>query len=205
VAATQTEYLSMHPEPEFAAAAVSAATDTDQALFKRRLDLRVMGVQRFDPAELPPDPVASNRYRSAPRIPMKLLVFDRRIALFPVDPRDHARGYLEVGQQPVVESLVELFERNWHAAADDIGAAVPTIRLTTREQALLSLLVAGHTDASAAGHLQISERTVTSIMRSLMDRIQVDNRFQLGVALGAMRVIQPPGSTDPNTETEDTP
>lgn len=49
---------------------------------------------------------------------------------------------------------------------------------------LIHLLLAGHTDASAAGRLGISSRTVTNILRSLMDRLGVDNRFQLGVALG---------------------
>ncbi|POX64485.1 hypothetical protein C3492_05480 [Streptomyces sp. Ru62] len=56
--------------------------------------------------------------------------------------------------------------------------------LDERQRMLIHLLLAGHTDASAAGRLGISSRTVTNILRSLMDRLGVDNRFQLGVALG---------------------
>ncbi|NJQ01860.1 helix-turn-helix transcriptional regulator [Streptomyces sp. PLAI1-29] len=61
--------------------------------------------------------------------------------------------------------------------------------LDERQRKLVALLLAGHTDASAAGRLGVSPRTVTNILRSLMDRLGVDNRFQLGVALGSrMRV-----------------
>ena len=71
---------------------------------------------------------------------------------------------------------------------------MPDLSLTPRERALIGLLVTGHTDAMAARELHISERSVTSIMRSLMDRVGVSNRFQLGVALGTLRVAPaPPG------------
>ncbi|MFJ3446401.1 helix-turn-helix transcriptional regulator [Streptomyces sp. NPDC086081] len=69
--------------------------------------------------------------------------------------------------------------------------------LDERQRKLVALLLAGHTDASAAGRLGISPRTVTNILRALMDRWGVDNRFQLGVALGSRmrapdRPIHPP-------------
>jgi DNA-binding NarL/FixJ family response regulator len=40
--------------------------------------------------------------------------------------------------------------------------------------------------------MRISERSVSSIMRSLMDRAGVDNRFQLGLVLGEARAASPP-------------
>ena len=45
---------------------------------------------------------------------------------------------------------------------------------------------------SAAEHLHISPRSVTNILRSLMDRLGVENRFQLGLALGFLRKAQVP-------------
>jgi DNA-binding CsgD family transcriptional regulator len=56
--------------------------------------------------------------------------------------------------------------------------------LDVRERALVALLVAGCTDASAGRRLQVSRRTVSNMLRSLMDRFGVTNRFQLGLALG---------------------
>ncbi len=57
--------------------------------------------------------------------------------------------------------------------------------LSDRERRLVELLAEGHTDATAAVALHVSERTVSTSIRSLMDRFEVDNRFQLGLALGA--------------------
>ncbi|MFD8418534.1 helix-turn-helix transcriptional regulator [Streptomyces sp. NPDC059466] len=65
---------------------------------------------------------------------------------------------------------------------DRLAAVMP---LDERQRKLIALLLAGHTDASAASRLDVSPRTVTNILRSLMDRLGVDNRFQLGVALGS--------------------
>jgi DNA-binding CsgD family transcriptional regulator len=76
---------------------------------------------------------------------------------------------------------------------------VPKITLSARERELISLLAQGHTDASAAEILQISPRSVTNILRSLMDRLGVENRFQLGLALGFLRKAQAPA---PNQQKE---
>jgi len=57
---------------------------------------------------------------------------------------------------------------------------------TAREKALVELLAAGHTDASAARRLGVSPRTVSYTLQSLMDRLAVENRFQLGLALGTL-------------------
>ena len=64
---------------------------------------------------------------------------------------------------------------------------MPKITLTPRERELIALLAEGHTDLTAARHLAISPRSVTNILRSLMDRLGVENRFQLGLALGFLR------------------
>ena len=73
---------------------------------------------------------------------------------------------------------------------------MPKITLTTRERELISLLAEGHTDVSAAEHLDISPRSVTNILRSLMDRLGVENRFQLGLALGFLRKAHVPAGSE---------
>jgi DNA-binding NarL/FixJ family response regulator len=62
---------------------------------------------------------------------------------------------------------------------------------TAREKALVELLAAGHTDASAARRLGLSPRTVSYTVQSLMDRLNVENRFQLGLAIGLLGVDRP--------------
>jgi DNA-binding NarL/FixJ family response regulator len=69
----------------------------------------------------------------------------------------------------------------------------------SREDALFRLLAQGHTDASAAVELGLSQRTVSTLVRGLMDRFAVENRFQLGLAIGihlAARSGSPHGTDD---------
>jgi len=76
---------------------------------------------------------------------------------------------------------------------------LPKITLSDRERELVALLAQGHTDVSAAEQLGISARSVTNILRSLMDRLGVENRFQLGLALGFLRKanVPPPAPSLP--------
>ena len=74
---------------------------------------------------------------------------------------------------------------------------LPKITLSERERELIALLSQGHTDVAAAERLGISPRSVTNILRSLMDRLGVENRFQLGLALGFLRTQAPSGRVPP--------
>lgn len=83
--------------------------------------------------------------------------------------------------------------QRWADATDPRPNGGPEVVLTPREKAIVTLLAKGHTDISAAKQLGISTRSVTYALRSLMDRLRVENRFQLGLALGAMHAATPPG------------
>jgi DNA-binding CsgD family transcriptional regulator len=125
------------------------------------------------------------------------------VAFFPADPSDLERGYLEISQPGVVRALVMLFEQHWANAINPRERGMEDIVLDDRELELIMLLADGHTDVSAAAQLRISARSVTNIMRGVMDRLGVDNRFQLGLALGAARVAHPAiRSTDTPSTTE---
>ncbi|MEH1127153.1 helix-turn-helix transcriptional regulator [Micromonospora sp. CPCC 206061] len=199
---TRDEHLAMNPEPAFEQGAVRAAAPLDRNLLARGVRMRVLGVHSPEvdplashgrsPADQRPD------YRQAITVSMKLIVVDRKVALFPVDPHDYDRGYLEVAQAPVVAALVALFERQWRSAWDPREEPLTEITLTAREQALISLLAQGHTDVTAARELGISARSVSNILRQLMDRLRVENRFQLGLALGVLHTVPPPWRAAPS-------
>jgi DNA-binding CsgD family transcriptional regulator len=196
-AVERTERLAMNTERVFDPVAVRAGARMDRALLDRGVRVRVLGLhpagQRplYRAPDEPEDPRWS--YREAASVPLKLLIVDRSVALFPVDPGNHERGYLEIARPSVVQALTDLFDRHWAQARDPREDDMPHIRLTARERTLIHLLAQGHTDATAARELQISPRSVTNILRALMDQLGVENRFQLGLALGALRVVEPPG------------
>ena len=92
---------------------------------------------------------------------------------------------IEVRAAAAVDALVELFLRRWDEAGAAHRGAARTMKLTSREQAIVTLLANGHTDASASAQLGLSVRTIAYTLRGLMDRYGVQNRFQLGLLLGA--------------------
>jgi len=184
------EHLAINTEQSFDQASARAGAPLGQQLVDRGVRVRTMGLPPADQdlhvdAALFDQPFFS--YREAPTMPMKLLVIDRRVALFPADPADLERGYLEISQPGVVRGLVLLFEQHWANATDPREHGVPDIVLSDRERELIALLARGHTDVSAAAKMHISARLITKMMRALMDRAGVDNRFQLGLVLGAAR------------------
>ena len=88
-----------------------------------------------------------------------------------------------------------------HPQANRLRAPA-VLDLDDRQRKLISLLYAGHTDTSAAHRLGVSPRTVTNILRALMDRLGVDNRFQLGMVLGS-RLRVPDRSGTPQQPSAD--
>ena len=167
----------------------------DPSRFRADLSLRVLGQPPSDGDTISPERglnLPGYSFRETPDTPLKLFVCDRRTAFFPADPADLNRGYFEITHPAVVRTLVDVFEARWAAARDPAATGVPLITLSTREHELVGLLALGHTDVTAAQALRISARSVTNTLRALMDRLGVDNRFQLGLALGALDVTLPP-------------
>jgi DNA-binding CsgD family transcriptional regulator len=181
------EHLTINNEPVISAESMSAAQPVDRRLAARGVRLRVIDRERPPhPGDTPLGPV---RHVAAP--PVKLMVFDRKVALFPADPLDLERGYLEVADERFVAALCALFERLWAQGRDPFHQEVVPIELSPRENALVGLLAVGHTDQTAADELGLSPRTVAYTMRALMDRLGVQNRFQLALALGAAGAVRP--------------
>jgi DNA-binding CsgD family transcriptional regulator len=199
----RSEHLAMNPEPIFSAEALAIATPLDVAALRRRVRLSSLGRPPADGDRLSRHATEFARlggeYREAARLPHKLMIFDRRVALVAVDPLDLDRGTWEVVEPAAVESLVTLFVRHWDDATDPRWNGVPAVVLTQREKAVVALLAEGHTDATAARRLGMSTRSVTYTLRALMDRFGVENRFQLGLALGAMKAATPPDLTGNDT------
>ncbi|MBB5868370.1 DNA-binding CsgD family transcriptional regulator [Allocatelliglobosispora scoriae] len=206
VAIERHEHLAMNIEQSMDVEVAQAALPIHRALHARGIPTRTIGPPPLDGDALRPEIRELGRLRMESRdsldVPLKLFVIDRRVALFPLVPHDHDRGFLEISQPPLVEALLAQFERHWAAAIDPEEHRMPSTALTPREQNLVALLAQGHTDASAARELRIGVRSVTKIIRGLMDRLHVENRFQLGLALGILRAAHLPPVRPAHDSTE---
>ncbi|MCH0541547.1 helix-turn-helix transcriptional regulator [Streptomyces sp. MUM 203J] len=131
------------------------------------------------------------RVRVVDRVPTKLLVADRALAMVPLSARGAEPAALVVHASGLLESLRGLFEAVWREAVplclDPDGAGsggrvaergTPGPDATDLE--VLSLLLAGMTDASVAKQLDLGLRTVQRRVKSLMELTGVTTRLQLG-------------------------
>ncbi|MFG2298657.1 helix-turn-helix domain-containing protein [Streptomyces sp. NPDC048603] len=142
-----------------------------------------------DPSGLREAQVALTRgeqLRVVPQVPTTLVIADRSLAMVPLTDRDTEPAALVVHASGLLESLLGLFEAVWRDALplrlggpDGTVAESPACPDGT-DLVILSLLLAGMTDASVAKHLELGLRTVQRRVKSLMELAGVTTRLQLG-------------------------
>ncbi|MFC8567102.1 helix-turn-helix domain-containing protein [Streptomyces sp. NPDC057245] len=123
--------------------------------------------------------------RVADRVPAKLVVADRSLALVPLTAHSSEPAALVVHVGGLLELLSGLFESVWRDALPlRLGAS--GVREHGPQQPdgtdleILSLLLAGLTDASVAKQLDLGLRTVQRRVKRLMELTGVTTRLQLG-------------------------
>lgn len=132
--------------------------------------------------------------RTAPVLPMLMIVFDRRIALLPIDPLDSSKGAQEIQAPGIVAAVFGLFTQIWSTATplgrtperDDAG-------LDPQLRELAQLLADGCTDEMAARKMGLSPRTIKRRSAELMELLEARSRFQAGVIAGQRGWITPGG------------
>lgn len=123
--------------------------------------------------------------RVVDRVPTKLVVADGSLAMVPLTGRGAEPAALVVHASGLLESLMGLFEAVWREAMplrlgegggvrENGGGPDPT------DLEILSLLLAGLTDASVAKQLDLGLRTVQRRVKGLMELTGVSTRLQLG-------------------------
>ncbi|WP_156725408.1 helix-turn-helix transcriptional regulator [Streptomyces apocyni] len=128
----------------------------------------------------------NERIRTVDRVPTKLVIADRSLAMVPLTPRDAEPAALVVRASGLLESLTGLFDAVWREALPLrlSGGGEPVEERPDGPDAtdleILSLLLAGLTDASVAKRLELGLRTVQRRVKRLMELADVTTRLQLG-------------------------
>jgi sugar-specific transcriptional regulator TrmB len=124
--------------------------------------------------------------RVVDRVPAKLVVADGSLAMVPLTGRGADPAALVVHAGGLLESLTALFEAVWRDAlplrlgTGGQGVEEYAYGPDATDLEVLSLLLAGMTDASVAKHLDLGLRTVQRRVRGLMELAGVTTRLQLG-------------------------
>jgi len=121
--------------------------------------------------------------RTSPTLPPRMVIFDRSVAIIPIDPMNTRMGALCTVEPAVVAWLVAAFEQAWEHSTELSVSAKNSDEggLSSFEKELLRLLGTGMTDEAAGGRLGISPRTVRRQMAALMDRLGATSRFEAGL------------------------
>jgi DNA-binding CsgD family transcriptional regulator len=120
--------------------------------------------------------------RTAPTLPIRIVMFDREVALLPLDPTASRKGAVEVCGEGIITALLALFEEVWnHAAPFGSGRQRCDQSITMQERELLRLLAQGLTDEATSKKLGIGLRTHRRMVADLMDRLGARSRFEAGV------------------------
>lgn len=129
----------------------------------------------------------NEQVRIVDRVPTKLVIADGSLAMVPLTSRTAEPAALVVHASGLLESLTGLFEAVWRDALPlrlgEDGAAVTEDAPEGPDGAdleILSLLLAGLTDASVAKQLDLGLRTVQRRVKRLMELTGVTTRLQLG-------------------------
>jgi DNA-binding CsgD family transcriptional regulator len=181
-----TEVMTFSPSGAMSEPGMAASRPLDQEALERGTTMRSL---YLDSIRNHPPTLAYLRWlaeiggqvRTAPTLPLRMIIFDRKQALIPVNP-EHSRTGAVVQRGPgMVAALCALFEQIWQSARpvgqdkqrDDQG-------LTGQEQAIITLLAEGWTDDVIARKLGVSVRTSRRITAELTQRLGARSRFQAG-------------------------
>jgi DNA-binding CsgD family transcriptional regulator len=183
----QSDYQSLVPMEGQVAQDLAAALPLDQLAVERGVAVRCVYQ----------DSVRNNRailkemhriisiggqVRTAPTLPMPVVIIDREIVLVPDELARDRGSALQVSSPAIVAGFVALFDRIWKSAST-AGQPVTADQagLTPFERQLLDLLSEGCTDQRAAHQLGVSLRTIRRTMSDLKERMGAESRFEAGV------------------------
>ncbi|MEZ0075120.1 LuxR C-terminal-related transcriptional regulator [Planotetraspora sp. GP83] len=180
------ETLCLHPGGPWNRAMIDAALPLDTRSLRRGLALK--GV--YHPEALD-DPAMMSYLRELVSLgahvrlteqPMdRMLIYDRGVAVVPIDPKESAKGALLVREPGLVSQLVIYFEGMWKSAVDFREFTEPSTEepnLSEMEQRVLEVMATADKDEIAARELDISVRTYRRYVADLMARLGAVNRFQ---------------------------
>ncbi|MGH3741807.1 MAG: helix-turn-helix transcriptional regulator [Micromonosporaceae bacterium] len=121
--------------------------------------------------------------RTAPSVPMKMMIVDRSAAVIPLQVSEHTVELsLLVRHSSLLNALTRVFADLWNTAVSfGAGATPPESTPTNEERRILALLASGATDETIGRLMGVSPRTAHRRVRDLSYKLGVETRFQVGV------------------------
>ncbi|WP_069813895.1 helix-turn-helix transcriptional regulator [Streptomyces sp. TP-A0874] len=180
------EILSVEPYEELSPENIEQARPLDMRCLSRGVQIRSIVLRRA--LDHPPTAaylreLASYgaRIRVTDDISERILVYDRRTAVVPVDPEDTACGALLAHEEGLIANIVALFERIWDQAeelsAGEVGDDARPELSEIEKQVLKAMCTVGKDDAGARS-VGVSVRTYRRHVADLKQILGASSRAQ---------------------------
>jgi DNA-binding CsgD family transcriptional regulator len=122
-------------------------------------------------------------------LPLRMLVFDREIAVVPVNPNRTGAGVAVIEGNGPIAAMCALFDTIWENSTpyrEPRAGRHAAEGLTEQQLAVVRLLSLGDTDAAISRKLGISPRSAGRLVAEVMARLDARSRFQAGVRVGEL-------------------
>ncbi|MPV38666.1 helix-turn-helix transcriptional regulator [Georgenia subflava] len=118
--------------------------------------------------------------RTAVALPVRVLIYDEKIALVTSDPHNLSQGAVLLNTPGAITAFQALFDLLWQSGAELPERPASENEVRAEESELLQLLSRGMKDEAIARSLGISIRTVRRMINVLSTRVEATSRFELG-------------------------
>ncbi|MGW6263046.1 helix-turn-helix transcriptional regulator [Streptomyces sp. NPDC055085] len=186
-ASVQHEIMTFAPGGAHTEEDLRASREPNAAMLRRGVTMRTVyldSVRNHQPTLRHVDWLHQHggKVRTAPVLPIRMIIADRRVAMLPIDPAEAATGAVIHEGPGTVAALCALFENIW-AGASPLGTEVTrdSHGLSSQYAEALRLLAQGLTDAAIAKRLGVSPRTARRIAAELLSSLGARSRFEAGV------------------------
>jgi DNA-binding CsgD family transcriptional regulator len=123
-----------------------------------------------------------HRTRTLANISTRLIVFDRDLAVLPVDPTNMALGAIFIRVQSVIDLINLMYDHMWTLATPLFGEPEVAAAPVGRAARILELLALGNTDERISRTLGVGVRTVRREIADLKTALGVSSRAEVSAA-----------------------
>ena len=121
------------------------------------------------------------QFGALPRVPLRMLIFDRKLALVARQLKHDDKAALVVRDPHLIHIFTQLFEFAWELSEPFLIDEPNHSPLNSTQQAILRGLAAGYSDEVIARRLDINVRTCRRHIAWMLESLQADSRFQAGI------------------------
>ncbi|MBW4702067.1 MULTISPECIES: LuxR C-terminal-related transcriptional regulator [unclassified Micromonospora] len=190
------EVISVHPGPPPPEEVLRSGLQRDEIMLRRGIRMRALYQEQYLRVGYARQYLNSLRnigadVRTSPVVPTRMIICDNTLALLAAVGDQEESPVLALRGGAIVQPIAHLYDLAWNPGTalphDDELPRPPLDQLAPQHAALLQMLATGLKDEKIARNLGVSPRTLSRLIRELMDALGAQSRFQGGVRAQELR------------------